>query len=118
MVNKHTAPEFIVKTDPHDVGVPMRPAPPGWRHQGPEDALDPGPKRGNYAGRIAGGPSVSFEAFLPPDAPYGTAPTIRAVDQRAAAANLVLDDPGGPLDAADPNYARLVQQRATRGRTA
>lgn len=112
MVNKHTRrPEFIAKGDPHDVGVPMRPAPPGWTHQGVEDALDPGPKRGDYTGRIAGGPSVQLEAFLPPDAPYGTVPTIRAVDQRARAANLVVDDPGGPLDVADPHYETLKAQR-------
>jgi len=114
---KHTKTDVIAKTDPTDVGVPMRPAPAGWTHQGPEDALDPGPKRGNYTGRLGETRHTQTEAFLPADAPYATAPTIRAVAQNPHAANLVLDDPGGPLDAADPNYARLVEQRA-RGRAA
>lgn len=106
----------IIKTDPTDVGVPMRPAPAGWeRRSGPEDALDPGPKRGDYTDRLSNGPSVQIEAVLPDDAPYGAEPTIRPVDQRARAANPVVNDPGGPLDAADPNYETLRAQRA-RGR--
>ena len=112
---KHNPPDVITKTDATDVGVPMRPAPAGWKHQGPEDALDAGPKRGDYAGRLGGTRHSQTEAVLPEDAPYGTAPTIRAVDQTAHAGNLVLADPGGPLDAADPHYAALVAQRA-RGR--
>ena len=122
MTNKHTRPsvartDVIAKTDPTDVGVPMRPAPAGWTHQGPEDALDPGPKRGNYADRLGETRHTQTEAVLPADAPYETAPTIRAVAQNPHAGNLVLDDPGGPLDAADPNYETLRAQRA-RGRTA
>lgn len=101
----------IIKTDPTDVGVPMRLAPAGWRHQGLEDALDPGPKRGNYTDRLASGPSVQIEAVLPDDAPYGAEPTIVARDQRQHAANVVLADPGGPLDATDPNYEALRKQR-------
>jgi len=112
---KHQAPDVIVKTDPTDVGVPMRPAPAGWKHQGPEDALDPGPKRGKYTDRLGEARHTQTEAVLPAAAPYGTAPTIRAVAQNPHAAHLVLADPGGPLDAADPNYETLREQRA-RGR--
>ncbi len=103
---------YIVKEDATDLGVPMRPAPEGWTHQGPEDALDPGPKRGDYAGRLGDTRHVQTEAVVPPGAPWGTPPEVRAVEQNVHAENVVLDDPGGPLDAASPDYERLVAQRA------
>ncbi len=51
---------------------------------------------------------------LPEDAPCGIAPTIRAVAQNPHAVHLVLADPGGPLDAADPDDETLRAQRAHR----
>ncbi len=109
---KTDAQGFIVKDDPTDLGVPMRPAPEGWVQQGPEDALDPGPKRGDYTGRLGDARHVQTEAVVPPGAPWGTPPEVRAVEQNVHAENVVLDDPGGPLDAASPDYERLVAQRA------
>ena len=108
---------FIVKTDPLDVGVPMKPAPAGWTHQGPEDALDPGPKRGDYSGRLGETIHVTSEAvYHGPAAQYDLAPEVRAVEQNQHAGNVVVDDPGGPLDEADPNYERLKAQRERAGR--
>ena len=108
---------FIVKEDPTDVGVPMRAAPEGWTHQGPEDALDPAPKRGDYTGRLGYTRHVTTEAIYGGAAPqYDLAPEVRAVEQNQHAANTVVDDPGGPLDEADPNYARLKAQRERAGR--
>lgn len=40
---------FIVKTDPYDVGAPMRPAVPGVVYEHPESAHSPAPKRGDYS---------------------------------------------------------------------
>ncbi len=99
--------------DASDLGVPMRPAPKGWEHkQGPEDALDPGPKRGDYSGRLGGTRHHTGEAIYHGPVPqYDTAPEIRAVEQNANVENLVVDDPGGPLDEASPDYAKLKAQR-------
>ncbi len=41
---------FIIKDDPLDLGVPMRPAPAGTTRQEPEDAL-----RGRFGGDAQGG---------------------------------------------------------------
>jgi hypothetical protein len=43
---------FIVKTDPYDRGVRMRPAAPGATYEHPEDAHSSVPKRGDYTGRV------------------------------------------------------------------
>ena len=99
---------FIIKTLAHDVGVPMRPAPEGWRHQGPEDALDPRPTRGDYRGRLGTTEHTQIERTHG----AGGVPGLATVRQNANAANIVLPDPGGPLDSADPNYDRLMWQRA------
>lgn len=39
---------FIIRNDVHDLGVPMRPAPAGWVHRGPENAYDAN-TRGDYS---------------------------------------------------------------------
>jgi len=39
---------FIVKTDPNDVGVRMKPAAPGVAYEYPENAHSPAPKRNDY----------------------------------------------------------------------
>ncbi len=102
---------FIVKDDPTDLGVSMRPAPEGWTHQGPEDALDPNPTRGDYRARLGGTQHVTTEAHR--TGRYDLAPTIRRVDQNAHAENIV--DVGGPLDAADPDYDRKLAARRGEG---
>ncbi len=90
--------------DATDVGVPMQPAPEGYQHQGPEDAMDPlaTDRRGNYADRLGPGQHFTTEAVYS-GTPYDNAPVTRVLDQ------------GGPLDAADPDYERLRAQRQGRG---
>lgn len=51
---KHTEGGATTRDDATDVGVPMLPGS-GTEPQGPEDALGPGPKRGDYRGRLGAG---------------------------------------------------------------
>lgn len=51
---KHTEGGVTTRDDATDLGVPMLPGDPS-EPIGPEDALGPGPKRGDYTGRIGGG---------------------------------------------------------------
>lgn len=51
---EHTEGGRTTRDDPADLGVPMLPGS-GDEPQGPEDALGPGPKRGDYSDRV--GPS-------------------------------------------------------------
>lgn len=51
--NKTNAGPQLAEKDVHDLGVPMLAGSPN-EPQGPEDALGPGPKRGDYAGRVGG----------------------------------------------------------------
>ncbi len=91
--------------DATDVGVPMQPAPEGYQHQGPEDAMDPlaENRRGDYRGRLGDGQHFTTEAVYRGDVPrYDTTPATRVLDQ------------GGPLDAADPDFERLRAQRQGR----
>ena len=43
---------YIVKTDPYDAGVRMKPAIFGVAYEHPENAHSPAPKRGDYTGRV------------------------------------------------------------------
>ncbi len=43
---------FIVRADPNDSGVRMKPAIPGAAYEHPEDAHSSVPKRGDYTGRV------------------------------------------------------------------
>jgi hypothetical protein len=97
--------------DATDLGVPMKPAEdPKNETVGPEDALDPTtPKRGDYSGRLGNTRHVQTEAHY--KGRYDTEPEISTAEQ-----NLV-PDPGGPLDAADPNHERLLAQRQRRERS-
>lgn len=95
--------------DASDVGVPIRPAvDPAKETVGPEDALGPEPTRGDYSGRLGDTRHVQMEARF--KGRYDTEPEIVPVEQN------VVPDPGGPLDAADPNYERLLAQREQRER--
>ncbi len=108
----HSRGGTTTRDDATDVGVPMRPAPEGWVHQGPEDALDEGPKRGDYTGRVGDTRHVTTaRAYKGPEPEYGEDGQVVAREQNRAVENLVIEDPGGPLDEADPNYERLKAQR-------
>ncbi len=52
MVDNLDADGYIIKTDPYDAGVPMRPAVDGVVYEHPENAHSPAPKRGDYTGRV------------------------------------------------------------------
>jgi hypothetical protein len=95
--------------EPGDLGVPMKPAAdPAKETTGPEDALGPEPTRGDYSGRLGNTRHVQVEAIY--ESRDDRAPRIVTAEQ-----NLV-PDPGGPLDAADPNYERLLAQRTEQAR--
>lgn len=94
--------------DKTGVGVPMDQGD-GSEPVGPEDALDPTtPKREDYSGRVGDTRHVQTEAIY--KGRYDIAPEIVTTEQ-----NLV-PDPGAPLDAADPNYERLLAQRTKQAR--
>lgn len=97
---------FIEKSDPLDTGVPMRPVPDGWIHTGPEDALEPN-TRGDYRDRL--GDTQHFTGKATRRSRYDLEPTIESVRQGP------LDDDGGPLDAADPDYEAKLRRRQRRG---
>jgi hypothetical protein len=100
----------IDRQDPLDLGVPMRPAPAGWTHQGPEDALDPNPTRGDYRDRLGGTHHTTSKAER--SGRYDLEPRISAVHQNEHANAIV--DTGGPLDAADPQYDAKLKARQSR----
>lgn len=81
---EHSRGGATTKDDATDVGVPMLPGDPGER-QGPEDALGPGPKRGDYSDRV--GANYRPHQTVPvPDAKPGE-PTTRVVAQAERARN-------------------------------
>jgi hypothetical protein len=57
---EHTAGGQTTRDDATDLGVTMLPGRPD-EPIGPEDALGPGPKRGEYSGRVDAGPHVVME---------------------------------------------------------
>jgi hypothetical protein len=75
---KHTNGGTTTRDDATDLGVPMLPAKPGEKQQGPEDALDPN-TRGDYSNRQ--GTTNSFQ--ITQDVPgYGKDPKpVRVVSQ-------------------------------------
>jgi hypothetical protein len=100
----------IIKPDSLDLGVPMRPAPEGWVHSGPEDALDPNPTRGDYRDRLGGTHHTTSKAER--KGRYDLEPRISAVSQNEYANSIV--DVAGPLDAADPQYDAKLKARQSR----
>ncbi len=73
---EHTHGGVTTREDATDLGVPMLPGRPD-EPIGPEDALDPGPKRGDYSDRIR----TNAHAVVPiADAKPGE-PQVRVVDQ-------------------------------------
>lgn len=86
---EHTEGGVTTRDDALDAGVPMlsgRPDEP----IGPEDAFGPGPKRGDYSGRIDAGPHLVSEPI--PDAKPGE-PTARLVSASDRASERG-DEPG------------------------
>lgn len=81
----HSRGGVTTRDDLLDAGVPMLQGDPRER-QGPEDALGPGPKRGDYAARV--GPS-SYHPHttepIPEDERVEGGPTVRLVPQRPRA---------------------------------
>jgi hypothetical protein len=69
-----------------DVGVPMLPGDPS-EPQGPEDALGPGPKRGDYRDRVGGSDYHPHEVSRRPVAAPGE-PAATAVPQRPRAEDI------------------------------
>lgn len=81
---EHSEGGVTTRDDATDLGVPMLPGDPS-EPVGPEDALGPGPKRGDYSDRLGG--SYEPHQIVPvPDAKPGE-PTARAVAQRPRASD-------------------------------
>lgn len=83
---EHSEGGVTTRDDATDAGVPMLPGDPS-EPQGPEDALGPGPKRGDYTGRIGDSNYHPHRVEAVPDAKPGE-PTARLVPQRALAEDI------------------------------
>lgn len=76
----HTDGGITTRDDVTDLGVPMQPGDPA-EPQGPEDALGPGPKRGDYTRRV-GADAYEPHVVVPrPDAKPGE-PQVEVISQR------------------------------------
>ena len=71
---------MTTRQDVLDLGVPMLAGDPAER-QGPEDALGPGPKRGDYSSRVGPSDYQPHISIPNPDAGEGE-PTVRVMAQR------------------------------------
>jgi len=80
---EHSVEGTTTRSDATDMGVPMLPGSPD-EPQGPEDALGPGPKRGDYSGRVGPSDYQPHQVVPVPDAKPGE-PTVRVVAQRSQA---------------------------------
>lgn len=77
---EHSVDGVTTRHDALDLGVPMMAGDPS-EPQGPEDALGPGPKRGDYSSRV--GPSDYQPHITVPNPEAGEGePTVRVVAQR------------------------------------
>lgn len=83
---EHSKGGEITRDDNLDLGAPMLQGDPSER-QGPEDALGPGPKRGNYVDRIGPPNYQPHTAEIIPDAKPGEA-QYRLVPQRPRTENI------------------------------
>lgn len=85
---EHSVGGVTTRSDALDLGVPML-AGDANEPQGPEDALGPGPKRGDYRDRI--GPSNYYphqSVPIPPDEQEEGGPTVRVEAQRPRVDNI------------------------------
>lgn len=80
---KHSEGGTTTRDDALDAGVPMLPGDPS-EPQGPEDALGPGPKRGDYSGRVGPADYQPHRSVPVTDGKPGE-PTARLVAQRPLA---------------------------------
>lgn len=83
---EHSVEGVTTRDDVTDLGVPMLPGSPD-EPQGPEDALGPGPKRGDYTGRVGPENYQPHRVVAVPDAKPGE-PTVRVEAQRPLASNI------------------------------
>lgn len=88
---EHTEGGTTTRMDATDLGVPMLPGSPD-EPVGPEDALGPGPTRGDYRDRIGPSGYHPTQTVRIPDAKPGE-PHTRVVDQRQFAEEIG-DEPG------------------------
>lgn len=79
---QHSMGGVTTRDDALDLGVPMEPGDPNEEHTGPEDALAPGPKRGNYDGRMQ--PGIHVVTELDPDYETPTPDDDGRVEERPA----------------------------------
>ena len=82
---EHSQGGTTTRDDATDMGVPMLPGSPD-EPQGPEDALGPGPKRGDYSKRLGDSNYQPHEVVRDPDAEAG-GPTAVAVPQAPRASD-------------------------------
>jgi hypothetical protein len=82
---EHSMGGTTTRDDATDLGVPMLPGSPD-EPQGPEDALGPGPKRGDYSNRIGGSDYNPHQVVPNPDAEEGE-PQVKVVSQRERASD-------------------------------
>lgn len=80
---KKTSNTETTRDDATDMGVPMLPGDPS-EPQGPEDALGPGPKRGDYSKRVGPSDYNPHQVVPVADAKDGEA-TVEVVSQRERA---------------------------------
>jgi hypothetical protein len=80
---KQSAAKTVDRGDATDLGVPMLPGD-GTEPVGPEDALGPGPKRGDYSGRIGPAGYQPHQVVPVADAAPGE-PQVEVVKQRERA---------------------------------
>jgi|SRR3954466_15756298 hypothetical protein len=92
---EHSEGGTTTRDDATDMGVPMLPGS-ADEPQGPEDALGPGPKRGDYSKRLGDANYQPHEVVANPDAKEGE-PTVVAVPQapRASDQGEVAGEKGG-----------------------
>lgn len=83
---RHTRGGVTTRHDATDLGVPMLPGSPD-EPIGPEDALGPGPKRGDYRGRVGGGDYQPHQTVIVPDAKPGQV-AVKVVAQREYAESI------------------------------
>lgn len=85
---EHTTGGVTTREDALDLGVPMVAGDPN-EPVGPEDALGPGPKRGDYRDRLGGSDYRPYQTEpVPPEEQEEGGPTVRLVDQRERAGNI------------------------------
>lgn len=89
---KHSEGGTTTRDDATDLGVPMLQGD-ASEPQGPEDALGPGPKRGDYSGRVGESNYDPHEVVPNPDAKEGD-PNVEVVEQAPRA-----EDQGNPSKA-------------------